>query len=194
MFAIIDGVVKVYFSDITDCEFCQAEVNAFHMIRKDYVNSITDPERKRQSAFVWMLLQKALADIKVDGNFSVDSKGRWRIIEGGAKFSISHSGNIVAIAIGDCDNLGVDVEKCSDKVLKLKTKLGEVRPNNMSLIEHLTREWTRKESAFKAGKKCEFFSRKIFDKNGEEYFLTLCTKDKFEDFEYVNVKNIYRNL
>ncbi len=185
-------VVKVYFSDITNCEFVQTAVDSFHRIRKDYVNGITDPERKRQSAFVWMLLEKALADIKVDGNFSVDSKGRWRIIEGGAKFSLTHSGNIVAVAVGNTEYVGIDVEKCSEKVLKLQTKLGDFRPNNISNIEYLTREWTRKESAFKAGKKCEFFSRKIFDKNGEEYFLTLCTKDKFEDFEYIDFKKLIK--
>ena len=190
MFDIIVNVVKVYYSDITNCEFNQEAVNSFHRIRKDYVNSINDPERKRQSAYVWMLLEKALSDTKVSGNFSVDSKGRWRIIEGGAKFSITHSGNIVAIAVGDCEYVGIDVEKCSEKVLKLKAKLGEYRPNNVSDIEHLTREWTKKESAFKAGKKCEFYSRKIFDKNGEEYFLTLCTKDKFEDFVYIDVKQL----
>ncbi len=186
-------MVKVYFTDITNCEYSQDEVNAFHMLRRDYVNSINDPERKRQSAFVWMLLQKVLSDLKVSGNFSVDSKGRWRIIEGGAKFSIAHSGNIVAIAVGDAEYMGVDVEKCSEKVLKLKSKLGDYKPTNVSGIEYITREWTKKESAFKAGKKCEFFSRKVFDKIGEEYFLTLCTKDKFDDcFEYVDVKNIYK--
>ncbi len=185
-------MVKVYYSDITNCEFNQKEVDNFHMLRKDYVNSITDPERKRQSALVWMLLQKALADINVSGNFSVDSKGKWRIIEGGAKFSITHSGNFVAVAVGNTEYLGVDVEKISDKVLKLEKKLGEIKPINMSNIEHITREWTKKESAYKAGKKCDFYSRKIYDKNGEEYFMTLCTKDKFEDWQYVDFKTLYK--
>ncbi|MBO5068716.1 MAG: hypothetical protein J6C62_10035 [Clostridia bacterium] len=162
------------------------------MIRKDYVNAITDSERKRQSAYVWMLLQKALADIKVDGNFSVDSKGRWRIIEGGARFSLTHSGNIVAVAVGNSEYLGVDVEKCAEKVLKLQSKLGDYKATNMSNIEYLTREWTKKESAYKAGKKCDFYSRKVFDKIGNEYFITLCTKDKFDEFEYVDVKKIFK--
>lgn len=185
-------VVKVYFSDITNYEYCQDTVDSFNMIRKDYINSITDPERKRQSTFVWMLLEKALLDLNVHGNFSVDSKGRWRIIEGGAKFSLTHSGNIIAVAIGDAEYIGVDVEKCSEKVLKLQAKLGDFKTNNLSNIEYLTREWTRKESAFKAGKKCDYYSRKIFDKNGEEYFLTLCTKDKFEDFEYFDFKKLIK--
>ena len=192
MFAIIVCVIRVLYADITNCELCQEEIDAFHRIRKDYVNAITDPERKRQSAYVWMLLIKALTDIKVDGNFSVDSKGRWRIIEGGAKFSLTHSGNIVAVAVGNSEFLGVDVEKCDEKVLKLQSRLGDYKTSNMSNIEYLTREWTKKESAFKAGKKCEFYSRKVFDKIGNEYFLTLCTKDKFEDFEYIDVKNIYK--
>lgn len=185
-------MVKVFYSDITNCEYSQIEVDNFHMLRKDYVNSIQDMDRKRQSAFVWMLLQKVLSDINVSGNFSVDSKGKWRIIEGGAKFSIAHSGNIVAVAVGDAEFLGVDVEKISEKVLKLEKKLGDYKPVNMSNIEHITREWTKKESAFKAGKKCEFYSRKIYDKNGEEYFLTLCAKDKCEDFCYVDFKSLYK--
>ena len=45
---------------------------------------------------------------------------------------------------------------------------------------------------FKAGKKCEFYSRKVYDKIGEEYFLTLCTNDKFEKFEYVDFRTIYK--
>ena len=188
MFDIILCMVRVYYSDITNCELNQADVDAFNMIRKDYVNGITDLERKRQSAYVWMLLLKALKDVNVSGNFSVDTKGRWRMLEGDVKFSLAHSGNIVAVAFGDNNYMGVDVEKCSEKVLKLKSKLGEYKTNNVSDVEYLTREWTKKESAFKAGKKCDFYSRKIFDKNGDEYFLTLCTKDKFEDFEYINVK------
>ena len=192
MFDIIIRVIRVLYTDITNCELCQEEVNAFHRIRKDYVNAITDPERKRQSAYVWMLLQKALADIKVDGNFSVDSKGRWRIIEGGARFSLTHSGNIVAVAVGNSEYLGVDVEKCAEKVLKLQSRLGDYKATNMSNIEYLTREWTKKESAYKAGKKCDFYSRKVFDKIGNEYFLTLCTKDKFDEFEYVDVKKIFK--
>lgn len=191
MFDIINAVVKVFYSDITNCDISKVDINAFNLIRKDYVNSITDPERKRQSAYVWLLLQKALADMNVSGNFSVDSKGRWRIIEGGAKFSIAHSGNIITVAIGNTEYVGVDVEKCSEKVLKLKSKLGDFKPYNMSNTEHITREWTKKESAFKAGKKCEFYSRKVFDKIGDEYFLTLCTKDKFDDFEYVDVKKLF---
>lgn len=183
-------MVKVFYSDITNCEYSSADIDAFPRIRRDYVNGISDSDRKKQSVFVWMLLQLALDDFKVEGNFSVDSKGRWRIIEGGVKFSLTHSGNIIAVAIGDCDYLGVDVEKCGEKVLKLQTKLGEFRPGNLSNIEFITREWTKKESAYKATKKCEFYSRKVFDKNGEEYFLTLCTKDKFEDFTYVDFKKL----
>ena len=191
LFDIINAVVKVFYSDITNYDISKVDIDAFNLIRKDYVNSITDPERKRQSAYVWLLLQKALADLNVCGNFSVDSRGRWRIIEGGVKFSLAHSGNIVAVALGNTEYVGVDVEKCSEKVLKLQAKLGDFRPNNMSNIEHITREWTKKESAYKAGKKCEFYSRKVFDKIGDEYFLTLCTKDKFENFEYVDVKKLF---
>ena len=98
--------------------------------------------------------------------------------------------NIVAVAVGLTDCLGIDVEKCSEKVLKLQAKLGEYKQNNLSNIEYITREWTKKESAYKAGKKCEFNCRKIFDNCGEEYFLTLCSKEMLCDFIYVNAKEL----
>ena len=83
--------------------------------------------------------------------------------------------------------MGIDVEKISEKVLKLEKKLGDYKPVNMSNIEHITREWTKKESAFKAGKKCEFFSRKIYDKNGEDY------KILFKDIRKIeNVSELYK--
>ena len=183
-------MVKVFYSDITNFEFNQREVDNFPMLRRDYVNSITDIERKRQSTFVWLLLEKALADINVSGTFSVDSKGKWHFIDSKVKFSLAHSHNIVAVAVGLTDCLGIDVEKCSEKVLKLQAKLGEYKQNNLSNIEYITREWTRKESAYKAGRKCDFISRKIFDKYGEEYFLTLCSKEIVSDFVYVNAKEL----
>lgn len=191
MFDIIGNIViKVYYSDITNFEYDLTVVDSFPLLRRDYVNSITDENRKRQSVFAWILLEYALKNEKVWGNFSVDSKGRWRIIDSKIKFSITHSGGIVAVAVTDSEYVGIDVEKCSDKVLKLKNKLGDYNTGNISSVEFLTREWTKKESAYKAGKKCEFFSRKIFDKNGDEYFMTLCTKDKFEDFVYLDCKKL----
>ena len=183
-------MVKVFYSDITNFEFNQGEVDNFPMLRRDYVNRITDIERKRQSTFVWLLLEKALTDINVSGTFSVDSKGKWHFIDNKVKFSLSHSNNIVAVAVGETEYLGIDVEKCSEKVLKLQSKLGDYKQYNLSNIEYITREWTRKESAYKAGKKTEFCSRKIFDKNGEEYFLTLSSKEIMCDFIYVNAKDL----
>ena len=186
-------MVKVFYSDITHFEFNQSEVDNFPMLRRDYVNNITDIERKRQSTFVWLLLKKALADINVSGTFSVDSKGKWHFVDNKVKFSLSHSNNIVAVAVGDTDYLGIDVEKCSEKVLKLQSKLGDYKQYNLSNIEYITREWTKKESAYKAGKKSEFYSRKIFDKCGEEYFLTLCSKEMISDFVYIDAKQLINN-
>ena len=83
-------VVKVFYSDITNFEFNQGEVDNFPMLRRDYVNKITDIERKRQSTFVWLLLEKALTDINVSGTFSVDSKGKWHFVDNKVKFSLSY--------------------------------------------------------------------------------------------------------
>ena len=193
MFAIIIFIViRVYYSDITNCSYDDSHIEAFPLLRRDYVKSITDDNRKRQSVFVWLLLEEMLKEIKVKGNFSVDAKGKWRIIGDDVKFSLAHSGNIVIVALTDCEYVGVDVEKCSEKVLKLKNKFKDFNVGNVSCVEYFAREWTKKESSFKAGKKCEFYSRKIFDKNGDEYFLTLCTKDRFESFIYYDCKKLIK--
>ena len=183
-------VIKVFYSDITNCEYDDSIIESFPLLRRDYVKSINNENRKRQRVFVWLLLEKILKELKVNGNFSVDNKGRWRIIEGGVKFSLTHSENIVAVAVTDSEYVGLDVEKCSDKVLKLKSKFKDINNGNVSSVEFFSREWTKKEASFKAGKKCDFYSQKIFDKIGGEYFLTLCTKDRFDKFIYFDCKNL----
>ena len=66
--------------------------------------------------------------------------------------SISHTGGWVAIAHNDSHNIGIDIERCSSRVLRVREKflnqleLTEIQPND---IVANTIAWTAKEALYK---------------------------------------------
>lgn len=180
-------MVKVYYCDISLYDFGEALIEWLPSVRKEYVKSINDEKRKKQSLYVWLLLVYALKDClnRTDFCFYVDNDA-WTIRENGIKFSLSHSDNFVAVAI-DSAAVGIDVEKCNEKILKLKSVLEPLNDFNMelSVIENLTLKWTKKESLFKAKVGKNYSYKKIFDFFEQEYIITACSNS--ESFEFINV-------
>ncbi len=183
-------MVKIFYSDIYNCDYNKVKIENFCKLRKEYINSINDEKRKCQSVFAWQLLIYALKSEGVYGSFLVDNFGKWSLFDNQYNFSIAHSNNIVAVAIGDCNILGIDVEECSEKVLKLNKKISKLMDNDLSEIDFFTREWTRYESSIKAGNKANFIDKKIVDELLNQYYLTICTNEKVEKFNYVNANKL----
>ncbi|WP_162907743.1 4'-phosphopantetheinyl transferase family protein [Allorhizocola rhizosphaerae] len=79
--------------------------------------------------------------------------GKPRVVGAGLHASVSHSGDLIAVALSEQGELGVDVEMVSDKDLKLllryvfSAKELEVLPDPLAVFY---RAWTRKESLLKA--------------------------------------------
>ena len=140
--------------------------------------------------FAWQLLIYALKTEGVDGSFSIDKFGKWSLLDNKYNFSIAHSNNVVAVAIGDCDILGIDVEKCSEKVLKLNKKITKLIDDDLSEIDFFTREWTRYESSIKARNKANFIDKKIVDKCFNQYYLTVCTNESVKEFIYIDANKL----
>ena len=117
-------MLKVFFSDISGAAGVEnAEILC--RVRKEYTDGIKEPYRKRQSVLVWKLLEYVFYryfSIK-DVVFSLDKSGKWTSDQTDLFFSLSHSGNIVAVAVSDSERTGVDVEKVSEKIFKLVNKL-----------------------------------------------------------------------
>ena len=117
-------MLKVFFSDISGAATVGNSEVLCH-VRKEYTDGIKEPFRKRQSVLVWKLLEYvfyryfSLKDVV----FSSDKSGNWTSDQTDLFFSISHSGNIVAVAVSDSERTGVDVEKVSEKIFTLVNKL-----------------------------------------------------------------------
>lgn len=191
MFDIILRVVKVYYCVVDIINFEKELIKTLPAIRRDYVNSITDENRRAQSVYAWKLLEYALnKDYKIKNpEFVLNCDGLWGVKHDNINFSISHSSNIVAVALGDKKPLGIDVERCSNKILKLKNKL-ITESSNLPDIEALTLGWTKKESLFKSKSGKKYTYKRITDNDGCLYYLTLCADDEKVDFNCVDVNEI----
>lgn len=181
-------MIKVYYSDVEQITINEKIIDNLPTVRKQYISSISDEKRKKQSVLVWLLLEYALKDCcgKSDYSFFVES-GEWFAKDCEVNFSLSHSDNMVAVAISN-NPVGVDVEKCDEKILKIASKLSDFCLEDCASIdevERLTLAWTKKESLFKAKNGNNFFYKKILDNAGQKYLLTACVSEK--RFEFINV-------
>lgn len=129
--------------------------------RREEIENIGDLKEKCRKYYSWKLLQFALAkrgmDIKKQ-NFFRNKNGKW--FANDVCFSISHTQNIVAVAVADCE-VGIDIEKSDrtvDKALFDKIACEEEKEAFFSpAIKDILTLWTKKEA--------------IFKRNGEEIFI-----------------------
>ena len=173
-------MIKVYYCDVIGLVDYYNLIEILPDKRKEYVLSISDVNRQKQSVLVWVLLEKCLSKFHQLTNLDFEfDQQRWKLKNTDLDFSISHSKNFITVAIGESP-VGVDVEICDSKILKLKSKFC-----NSDDIGELTERWTRKESLFKARKGKNFNTTKIFDEVGHEYKLTVCSDS--EEAEFIKV-------
>ena len=177
-------MVRVFYCDISQCIDFEKFINGLQKNRREYVLSISDVLRRKQSILVFKLLEFCLTKFYLINNpiFS-ENEGVWLLNDYDVKFSLSHSKNYIAVAISDKD-VGVDVEKLDGKILKLKNKFDYVSDAE-NLIKALTLEWTKRESLFKAGFGNNYITECIYDKFFDEYCLTVCTN--YSTAEFINI-------
>ena len=106
--------------------------------------------RKKEWLAVRYLLKK-LCKNDISINYNNDGKPQ---LSNGKNISISHSGNYIGIIISDKKNIGLDIEKISKKLYKIKHKyLNEFELNlvkrSSNYIETLTMFWCAKEAMYK---------------------------------------------
>ena len=187
MFGIIVKVVKIFYCDVSKITNVNKLIESLPVLRREYVQTIKDVVRKKQSVLVWKLLEHALSicydNCKFD--FDCDNEFCWFEKSQKVKFSLSHSTNLVVVAISE-KPIGVDVERCAEKLLKLNKKF-----NDCENIEQIAVKWTQNESKFKAKTNGLFSSVSIKDKNGDSYIITACHADNGKvEFLSVNLSDI----
>lgn len=194
--------VNVYIKEIPD----NLEITkVYPKERQEEINACTNQAVINEKYFVWKVLEHGIKnslgiDFK-DIEFTKNGD-KWECNK--CKFSLSHSHNIVAVAVARND-IGIDIEKINtDKFSKLKT---EKLLTNEELKDYenaedknlfLNQIWTVKEALFKQGNEKAFVPNKVQTKgetyctskvesNDEKYFISLASKDlKLVKFHLLN--------
>lgn len=124
-------------------------------VRAEEIESCTNQKIRQQKYFVWKLLERALAlSFGLDmGRLNVKKTqtGKWEC--DGCCFSLSHSGDVVAVAVSD-KPVGIDVEKYDPSRfnLSLAERIATVREReklNGLPASAVIELWTQKEAIFK---------------------------------------------
>ena len=161
-------------------------------IELDQVSDIKSEKRKIEFLATRIAL-KNLFDDKLE--LKHHESGR-PFIKEAKLISISHSNNFIAIAFGE-DNIGIDIEKPQDKMLKLITRIlseTEIKQfQQKPTLENACKMWSTKESVLKyiGNKNLNFKDDIIIDKDSVKYF-DLNFKMYFETIEEMILTYVIR--
>lgn len=186
-------IVDVYLTKIPD-EIGKEML--FPIERQNEVLACGNEKVRRQKYYAWKLLKYALREsfgYEMERlSFCKEKNGKWT--SPSCYFSISHSHDAVAVAVGNAP-IGVDLEKiASEKAEFLQKTLTEQERAEFALIaceqdcvKYLFESWTKKESIFKKVGDGAFRPSKIaVDKgvvtksvtiDGERYVLSLAAEN-----------------
>ena len=171
-------------------------------IRNQMIERCTDVLTRQQRYCVWQLLDYALKQHCGKGvdsfRFKPSENGKWSC-DAPAQFSLSHSNNVVVVAIST-EQVGVDIEAvssftgraCDDvfvsRVLNNTERQQLMRCEPARRAQTLAQLWTRKESIFKMRGGPYFAPRSIdttlpasatsgrlLEIDGKEYALSVAT-------------------
>ena len=125
--------------------------------RQIEIDSCTNQKVKLQKFYAWSLLEFGAKELGFEPkliNFSKNKNGKWSCNQ--FYFSISHSNNIVAVAISD-KPIGIDIQKdCdlkndffADKILTPNELYDYNTLREELKHDYLLEKWTQKESIYK---------------------------------------------
>ena len=186
-----ESTVRIYIGKIPP-ELVINEDGLFPPARVAEIRSCMAEKKRKEKYCAWKILQYALKDA-----FALDMtkmrveklpNGKW--IANECCFSLSHAGDLVVVALSKTD-VGVDVEKDTDKILKLNDKFLTDREKTEFLSlkaeekkPFLWQKWTQKESIFKAYKKGGFLPRET---DTHEYNALTETRELLGEKYYLSV-------
>lgn len=137
---------------------------------------ISNPKKLNQHCLSYLMVDRILREFYKIDDREVTFEGNKPKLKSGAKqFSISHSGDYIALAFSDFD-CGIDIEKNKPRDFKEIAKRMKFACNT---LEEFYSEWTFFEAKYKLG--CQPRCSKTY-KLGD-YTLTAVSKNKDENFE-----------
>ena len=170
--------------------------------RNEEILSSTDDKIRREKFFVWKLLERALMDFYSSPNMNLikkDGNGKWAGLD--LQFSLSHSKDLLAVAVSD-SLVGVDVQV--ERPLKnprlIEKVFSELEINAISKLDfdrktsEIIKLWTKKESTFKmlgganflaVAKTLNVVDTQTFDYelNGAKYYVSVSGAKNIQTIE-----------
>jgi 4'-phosphopantetheinyl transferase len=130
------------------------------------------PTKNKQRLKQWLATRVLLAEFFNNTIINYDSLGKPHL-DNGWFISISHSNEFVALNLNKKSHCGIDIERISPKVERIKHKF--LNPSDLKKVnslEHLTLYWGAKEALYKYyGKKEVLFIENLFiEEFSEESF------------------------
>lgn len=136
------------------------------LINKGFDRTTIYQTKNTQRLKQWLATRILLSDFFDNAIINYDDLGKPHL-NNGWNISISHSNEFVAINLNKNSHCGIDIEKISPKVERIKHKfLNPSDLQNVTSLEHLTLYWGAKEALYKYyGKKEVLFIEHLFISN-----------------------------
>jgi len=152
----------------------------------DYFNKLKNKKRKLEYVCTRLLLKEFDSNLKISYN-----KNGAPILNNNKCISIAHSNNLAAIIISD-NKVGIDIEKISEKPIKIAAKFISENDNISMDINDVCLAWSAKEAIYKLHEiggldfKNDIVIQKI---NKEKKIISVKFKNKSLFLNYQKINN-----
>ncbi|MDG1475746.1 MAG: 4'-phosphopantetheinyl transferase superfamily protein [Vicingaceae bacterium] len=140
--------------------------------------------KNKQRLKQWLATRLLLNHFFEEANISYDDLGKPHL-DNNWNISISHSNEFVAINLNKNDSCGIDIEKITPKIERIKHKfLNDIDLETVTSLKHLILYWGAKEALYKLyGKKEVLFIENLFINNFSEKSSSFNGEIKMLDFQ-----------
>lgn len=142
----------------------ESQIELRNMYIKDGFDVADIIESKNESRIKqWLCVRLLLSEFYPDTSISYNIYGK-PLLTNGVEISISHAGEYAVIALNTTKKCGVDIEKITSKVERIKHKfLSIAELEKITSLEELTLFWCAKEALYKLyGEKELIFNEQLF--------------------------------
>ena len=176
----VSETIKVALWKITEPK----EILLNELIIKGFDKNSIYQTKNKQRLKQWLATRLLLNHFFEATNISYDDLGKPHL-DNGWNISISHSNEFVAINLNKNDSCGIDIEKITTKIERIKHKfLNDTDLEIVTSLEYLILYWGAKEALYKLyGKKEVLFIENLFINNFSEKSSSFNGEIKMLDFQ-----------
>ncbi|OQA01414.1 MAG: holo-(acyl carrier protein) synthase 2 [Bacteroidetes bacterium ADurb.Bin408] len=146
----IDPFTSLFVWEITEDETFFLQRITLFVEESGKLERIKNPDKKKQWLSIRLMLSQYMAKQKHNGFIYYNSEGK-PFLSTGQHVSISHTTDFSALIISDNKKVGLDIEKISERILKVKDRMTSSveRDKYGDNIIQLTSVWAAKECVVK---------------------------------------------